>query len=824
MYKLCYKLLLSMTVAVGISWAMPALTQEKGSQLDAGILEEVIVTARRREERLQDVPISITMFNQQQLDDRNIVSMAELGAFTPSLSVNERFGQDHASFALRGFTQVLRTTASVGVYFADVVSQRAGQNSVTSGDGGGPGSFFDLANVQVLKGPQGTLFGRNTTGGAVLLVPNKPTDEFEGYIEASIGDYDMERIQGVVNLPLSDRVRLRLGVEYHERDGYLDNEINAGPGELGSTDYTSGRASLVVDLTENLENYTIVSYTDSEPEPETSRMIACLPAGTPSRSPILPFSADQCRDQLARSQGGFHDVFSQTEDPESEIQSWQVINTTTWDVTDKFTVKAILSYGELETQLRSALFGNDWRIPASDPVVGGIPFVRSNVNPNRGGPTSDQENFVAELQFQGQAFDDRLVYQAGLYYEDSSPAEKAGNVSMSLLSCPDFGDRAKDLANDASCQDVVGQHLFGGFAPVGSLTDTLSEFELTNKAVFGEMTFKLNDQFELTAGVRYTWDESEADLWQKAHRDFPFATVGPPATSVCTKTTAVYPNCYTKYSKDSEDPTWVLGVNYFPMDDIMLYAKYTRGYRQGSVAPFAAEGFEDYEAEEVDTYEIGAKTSWGGTVPGNFNISVFYNDLENQQIQMGMASFIVASTTAIVNAGKSNIQGLEIETRLMPFEGFTLEVGYTYLDTELEEQAVPSLPAGSLFFLVVPLAVEGDDLPLSPQHKAQVTATYQLPISADLGDASVGMTYVYTDSQLTSTRSPFGMLDSYEVVNFQLNWRSVGGSSFDASLFVNNAFDEEYWTYVPGVYTSFGAEYASVGRPKMYGGRLRYNF
>src|SRR5262249_16693242 len=151
-------------------------------------LEEIVVTARRKEEVIQDVPIAITVYNQERLNERNIISGADLGTYTPSLSVNTRFGPDQASFAIRGFTQELPTTASVGFYLADVVAPRGG-GSVTAGDGAGPGSFFDLQNVQILKGPQGTLFGRNTTGGAILLVPQKPTHTFEGYLEGSGGDY-----------------------------------------------------------------------------------------------------------------------------------------------------------------------------------------------------------------------------------------------------------------------------------------------------------------------------------------------------------------------------------------------------------------------------------------------------------------------------------------------------------------------------------------------------------------------------------------------------------------------------------------------------------
>ena len=147
-------------------------------------IDEIIVTARRVEERLQDVPISITVLSQEYLTNNNIQSAKDIATYTPGLTTNNRYGSDNTTWTIRGFTQEQRTTSTVGTYFADVVAPR-GSGATQGGDGAGPGSLFDLQNVQVLKGPQGTLFGRNSTGGAVMLVPRKPTSELEGYLEGA---------------------------------------------------------------------------------------------------------------------------------------------------------------------------------------------------------------------------------------------------------------------------------------------------------------------------------------------------------------------------------------------------------------------------------------------------------------------------------------------------------------------------------------------------------------------------------------------------------------------------------------------------------------
>ena len=186
------------TSILALGKGMPVRAQE--APRDSGSdLADIVVTARRVEERLQDVPISITVFTQQQLTDHNVLNAQDLANYTPSLSANSNFGNDNTSYAIRGFVQDIGTAPSVGVYFADVVAPRGPSSGTTAGDGAGPGYFYDLQNVQVLKGPQGTLFGRNTTGGAVLFVPQKPTADFGGYAEASYGNFEMHRIQAAIN-------------------------------------------------------------------------------------------------------------------------------------------------------------------------------------------------------------------------------------------------------------------------------------------------------------------------------------------------------------------------------------------------------------------------------------------------------------------------------------------------------------------------------------------------------------------------------------------------------------------------------------------------
>lgn len=800
-------------------------------------LEEIVVTARRREERLQDVPISMTVLGQQQIDNANITNAVDIALYTPSLQANNRFGADSSNFAIRGFSQELRTTSSVGVYFAEVIAPR-GANTTQSGDGAGPGDFFDLENVQVLYGPQGTLFGRNTTGGAVLLTPKKPTDEFEGYLEGSAGNFDMRRLQGVVNIPVGDRVRVRLGVDHQERDGYLDNISGIGPDDFADLDYTSYRASVVWDITDNLENYTIAKYTDSSNNGAPYTVFACHPDVT------LAFSGFCHGDLNSRTSRGEYDVYNFMPDSSSELEQWQVINTTTLQVSDNLTVKNILSYAELETRQNMALFGTNWRASHMAPGLADQNIIFQMVG-SRGIPTTDQKTFVEEFQLQGSAFDDSLTWQAGLYYEKSKPAGTYGSLNPSQLSC-DMDTLRLGSPADWRCNDIMAGLAMAGayeqlyplllqgmmtpeaFAAalaqvppyVGSGVRNAGGVTYENQAVYLQGTWEFSPRWSATAGLRYTKDET----WGRTRETiyfFPNDIFGG----------YFAPDFHAEYVRTpkvtSEEPTWLLGVEYKPTADVMLYGKYARGYRQGSVNLASIQEWETHGPEQVDTFEMGAKTSFHGRFPGTFNIAAFYNDFKDQQIQVGYFTTTGVGNTSILNAGASTIWGVEIESSLWLTDNLNLAASYSYLDTEVDELELPdesSLPA-SIAVYAGTTAVEGEPLPYSPKHNLVLNASYRLPVDERMGDLTAVLTYIYTDEQQAVARSTsaLAVLPSYEIVNASFNWQRIAGSAVDMSVFVTNLTDEKYRTNVAGNWTS-GIEVGRVGVPRMYGMRLRYNF
>jgi iron complex outermembrane receptor protein len=800
---------------VSMNLAAPALAQDEGATSGPNVsqLEEVVVTARRREELLQDVPISISVFNQQQLDNNNVVNSSDLARFTPSLSVNQRFGSENSSFAIRGFTQELRTTASVGTYFAEVVAPR-GANSQTSGDGAGPGSFFDLENVQVLKGPQGTLFGRNTTGGAVLITPKRPTDEFEGYAEGSVGNYDMYRTQAVVNIPASDRVKLRLGFDQQKREGYLNNITNIGPNDLANVNYIAARASMTVDITDTLQNYTIATYTDSNTNGQPSTLIACND-GPPAALLGFLYIAD-CNAQLARQQAAgqndFYDVASSMPEAGVKIEQWQAINHTDWEISDDLVLKNIFSYAHLETNNATDLFGLNFLQPNGGQRV----FATVGVRP--GLLATSQNTLVEEIQLQGTSFDDALTWQGGLYYEHSKPDGESGGQSPGQIDC-DLSTLNTTNPNDFRCDAIF----FLSNVQLGP-----QEVEYDNRAVYTQATYDITDQLSVTGGGRYTWDETKGSTTDTIYKFDDDGILEAPSEIVYFDKVDM--------EQKSDKPTWVTDISYKPTTETMVYAKYSRGYRQGSVNPAGQHPIEGAESgtridihgpEKVDTYEIGSKLAFEGRFPGIFNVAAFYNDFRDQQLQQGLLTSNGTGSTAIVNAGKSRIWGVEIESNVNVTENLQFGLAYTYLNTEvLELEDFSALVASTGATPAALSTSEGEELPYSPKNQAVVNARYMVPVPADYGDVEFGATYVYFSDQLavSETVSPMYELDSYDLVNFNVNWNRIAGSAFDGSLFVTNAFDEEYEVYRSGGWGVGGFETGMTGLPRMFGARLRYNF
>jgi iron complex outermembrane receptor protein len=769
----------------------------------------IIVTARRVEERLQDVPISISVVDQDRLNRANISSASDLSRVVPGLNVQNRYSAEQSTFSIRGFSQELRTSSSVGTYFGEVVAPRGGGISLQGGDGAGPGFLFDLQNVQVLKGPQGTLFGRNTTGGAVLLAPRKPTDLFEGYVEASYGNYDMKRIQAVVNAPLADWARLRLGIDRQVRDGYLTNVSGIGPKDFGDVSYTALRGSLVLDLAPNLENYTIVSYSRSDNNGVGMQLF---------RANGATFFGARATDQVARLNASDDkwQVEQKLSNPRSLTKQFQVINTTTWIATDNLTVKNIASYSTFIQDLRQDIFAAN----LTSPIPGTFISTSYSFNPE-GTHTNDQKNFTEELQFQGKAMDSRLNYQFGLYYEHSTPRAPIMSASPSAGAICLIGP-FNSLA-DTRCTSGNGSPNSG-------------TIEYINMAAYAQGTYALTDQLKATAGVRYTYDRSRGMSQGFTVRYLPPAPgqFVAPTTVGCAPGYPTATNCVFEGRTSTKKPTWTLNLAYNPTNDTMVYGTYSRGYRQGAVSPNSVAGSPFFGPEKIDNFELGLKTSFSGAVSGNLNLAGFYSKLANQQLQVGLQNTIPGSSnfgqtaTSIFNAGKSRIYGVELDGMLRLADFLRINGSGNYVNTKLQSISVPATFPG--FNVVLPSALAGDPLPFTPKWSGNVSATVTVPTDEAIGRVELTAAYRYSSSYSTAASSlevlgkGSNRSSAVKQIDLNLDWRDVAGAPVDISLFASNVTNQFTTVFVQALYNSFGFDTRVLGMPRMYGARVKVRF
>ena len=290
--------------------------------------------------------------------------------------------------------------------------------------------------------------------------------------------------------------------------------------------------------------------------------------------------------------------------PETLTYDYQLINTTTWHASDRFTLKNIASYSELFERVNNALFGTNFLLGPTLP-----PLVFSTIQPAPGTWTSAEFTFTDELQANGTVLNDRLTYQGGLYVEGSDPISAGGNQSPVFASC--FNAAALE------CTDPVGiatSELYGFPIHVASVNYTVGENWYRDYGIYEQSTYTITDQLKATGGARFTYDTS-TNTSQRITYQFP---VEPPFTqgpnSFCTDLTSTPNDCYQTTSETSHAPTWLADLEYKPMDDLLVYGKYSRGYRAGGVYGNAPSNYRTFQPEKLDSFEAGIKTSYNGAV------------------------------------------------------------------------------------------------------------------------------------------------------------------------------------------------------------------
>ena len=729
-------------------------------------LEEVVVTARRREERLQDVPIAVTAFTTERLQQAQVTTARQLVGMVPSLNVNSGNQRDFQRFAIRGQGATVGAGESVTAYFAEA--------PMSQFIAGGPGLYFDLENLQVLTGPQGTLFGRNTIGGAVLFTPKKPASHNEAMVQAGYGNYKNTEFAGVVNwAAIPDRLAIRASVDVRRREGFT-TQVSDGS-KLDAINYQTYRVGVSYTPTDKINNYLVSQYTISDTSGTGIILLAVNPVGVfaSTLSPYLPRQqALGIRDALGTAP---HWWFTRT---------FLAVNTTTVELTPDLTFKNVASFSRVRV---SGGFDNDGT-PA--PVTH---FLRTHF---AGQPSAFGENrneyVTEEAQLQGKALDGKLNWVIGGFYQNTYP----------------YG-----------YQEI---NTIGG----GILTPTISHVNSTTSAAFTQATLDFGafsealDGLKLTAGYRYTWDTRHYTAY--AYNS---------STGVCTTdATKRVPNCTARFDGKFSAPTYNLTLDYKITPSILAYVTNRTGYKSGGFNTVVnSQVPTSFQPEKVKDIELGLKADWNlAGIPMRTNLDVFrdkYKDIQ-RSVFLSNPQQPGAILTYLANAAAATIKGFEGQFTAKPFDGLTVDLTYSYMDATYDNYPNfrdLSLPGTALQQIV---NLKGKPLPFSPKNKYGLNVRYELPVNQDLGRFEVygGLNY---QSHYLTTDQPQPVvyrIGNYTLLNLGANWRNVAGKPIDIETFMTNVTNKKAIAAGQVFYYSAGASAASFIEPRMYGVRLRYTF
>lgn len=752
-------------------------------------LEEIVVTARRREENIQDVPIAMTAMDENYLRAQNITQIEDLGTKIPSLRISGAGASlNEPLISLRGqrpAESVFNQDQAVPMYFNEIVI------APTQGSNLG---MYDLQMVEVLKGPQGTLFGRNSTGGALLLTPKSPGKELGGYTEIKLGDYDLLSFEGAIDLPINDQLQMRISAHKLTRDGYQENVAdNALNGDTyGDEDSQGVRVSVNYEQDE-LSSLTVLSFDENE-------VAASVPVPGPYNTSVglgwaagagyLPDWDAGVQRQLNRD-----DPWKVETDVDSEeyVKNIFASNTTELNLTDDLTIKNIVGYRKVNFDTATDVDGTAF--PGWGTYTSGAPGVTTDTRPTE----LESEFFSEELQLLGSSFDDRLDWILGIYWSKT----------------------------DATRDYLVQQ------AP-GSYDSGISHAINTSKSIFGEMTYTFNDQWSLTAGLRQSWDERELTVskWTDLNR------------TTCRVTGvggAALPDCARKVDDDFSQPTGRLSLNYKPSDDSLIYASVSTGYRAGG---FNTRGVDDatlqsFDPETVTSYEIGNKADWNVSgIAVRTNLAAYFQDYEDiHHTRSFYEGGLLVSRTE--NAAKAEIKGVEADITVMPTDNLQLSLSYSFVDAKYKKKID--------LIGTAEVDTSGNEFPYIPEQSMTLSAAYTLPIDESLGEMSVMVSYYWQDEMAShplidqfsimpgrftptwtaddvASATDHSEVDAYSVLNLRVDWSNVMGSSFDLGAYVNNATDEEYILGGLNVVDSGGYSDDFYGAPRTIGASLRYSF
>ncbi len=861
-----YRLLSSASVVASLAatGAFSPVMAQSGAEADSSSsFGEIVVTATKREEKLQDVGLTVSAIGGEALQNRRIENVEDIAKAVPGLAYAPSANATPV-YTMRGvgfYETSIGAYPNVATYIDQAPLPLPVMTALTA---------FDLERVEVLKGPQGTLFGNNATGGAINFVAAKPTDTFHAGITVGYARFNTIDVAGFVSGPISDTLKARVAIKATRGDEWQQSYTRDD--KLGEANRIAGRFLLEWEPTERLTmNLNVNAWRDrSEPQagavyndfadtvtykrdaagnflPGGSIQNAFIPDigvltddvdlfGTPRAAVVngvpttivgSPFSTYPTAPANPRAADWTPD-----KRPYSNNRFWQVALRTDFDITDTISLTSItdfIRYHHLNGTEADGTFFNS------------IDLVRD---------AGKIETFAQEIRFASTDADAPLRWTLGANYERTSADETIDNTYY-----------------DASTSHG-GQ--FQGFT-----ANTYPSFQdMENWAVFGNVEYRLNDLINLRAGIRYTEAERKAVLSNESTPGYietspvdfgitPFfngtwAFLGSPAgagvATLCpgavanglTQDTWVYEpiadgesftlnpdTCQAETFRGTlkeNNTSWSLGIDITPAEDFLIYANVARGFKAGSYPSVSAATTSQYVPvvqEKVTNYEIGFKSTFRD-LNMTLNGAVFYNDYRNKQVRAKVVDRIFGFLDALQNVPKSEIKGAEIELAVSPVEGLNLNFAATYLDTKIKSfiGANPNEFSGAfLSFEAIPLDYAGAELPFAPEWQVSASFDYTVPVS-ESWSARLGATL---NAQTKAISGLYGADDTIAQHVYRLNGRAlldlsaglISEDGWKVTVWGKNVTNKYYWTNAT---LSFDTNVRYVGRPAEYGVSVGYEF
>lgn len=781
-------------------------------------LEEVVVTAQKHAQSVNDAGISISVFTGDKLRAMGVETPSDMALVTPGLTVNDVAPTGVPQYSIRGVGfQDFSTGASstVGLYFDGVNIPY----SVMS-----RGAVFDIRRVEVLKGPQGDLYGRNTTAGQINFISNKPTEDFKTGIRATYSSYKTVALEGYVSGPLTDSARGRLAFRKIKSDEGWQRSLTRHD-KLGKKDLNAIRTIFDYDITDSatLEfnfHYVKDKSDNQAPQAFNGRELGLDTVAIAPYNPLQNYTSDLVT--LTSTPPWF------TKTGETTRADWSnsytsAITGTTWTLrpqrdNDLKGASARLDWDLGGITLTSLTAFDGFRRTEAFEGDGGAFIDTSNIN------TTDINVFSQELRLSGQA--DGLLWIAGLYYSKDNlheryhffmPDSVYGNGSIP------WGVAPFDLA------------------PILQL-DTRYRQKTESKAIFGHVEWSVTEQWKLTLGARYTDEQrdwsgctfSAADNSLGNFLNTLFGTTlqagdcgtidDNPASPTYIFNVLGTPNANDAFHVYSDSVTtrkWMgkVGIDYHVNDDILLYATWSRGFKSGGfngAASNVTSQLRPYGPEELTAYEVGAKMSLFDRTM-QLNASTFYYDYKDKQ-EADVAVSFVGNISGLTNVPKSRIYGAEAEWQWAPIDGLNMNFSVAWLDTEVKKWRAVD-PVASVWPNVVTYDASGTELPQAPKWSYNGSISYQWSIATNLY-LRLGADFNHKDKTTGGANLFAYATPDYTVYNARITLGDLA-DKWSVQIWSHNLTDEFYY---PSAYAANGPYVRVVGMPRTVGVTFDYRY